>query len=292
MARGWITGSVLWPSSLTGKSLRLVPREPYFALARFNTNGSLDTSFGNSGKLTSANSVTGGAHSCAIQSDGKIVLAGESTPLSLSSVTDFALARFNTNGSLDTSFGNNGTLTTDFNGLEDSAYSMAIQPDGKIVVAGNAGIGFYPAFALARYNGTGPAMQSIENDGAKVIDSVITLTDPDSSNMASATIQINGNYHSNEDTLSITPGDLLGGVHASWDAGIGKLTLTGSATTANYVSMLEHIRYTNSSDDPHNDPRTLTWTVNDGTVNSTPQATTITVTAVNDAPVISGFPTL
>jgi hypothetical protein len=59
----------------------------------------------------------------------------------------FALARILTDGSLDSSFGGDGWLSTDFPGYDDEAYAIALQPDGKIVLAGNSG-GF---FALARY---------------------------------------------------------------------------------------------------------------------------------------------
>jgi uncharacterized delta-60 repeat protein len=86
------------------------------------------------------------ATSLALQPDGKIVVAG-------SSGLDFALARYNADGSLDAGFGSGGTVTTDF-GDWDRAPAVAIQADGKIVVAGTTG-GFYGPddIALARYEG-------------------------------------------------------------------------------------------------------------------------------------------
>ena len=111
-----------------------------FALARYNSNGSLDTSFDGDGKLTTDFGGWDEASSMAIQADGKIVVAG-------SSRDNFALARYNSNGSLDTSFDGDGKLTIDFGGI-DMAHSMAIQADGKIVVAGESG----GNFALVRLN--------------------------------------------------------------------------------------------------------------------------------------------
>jgi uncharacterized delta-60 repeat protein len=139
--------------------------DPYyyaFALARFNTDGSLDNSFGING--TARNNISGGnsnddeANSVAIQSDGKIVAAGSS--LSASGDIAFALARYKTNGSLDSTFGTNGTVRNNINVSAGNnkinyAYSVAIQPDGKIVLAGYSNNGIDDEFALARYNTDG-----------------------------------------------------------------------------------------------------------------------------------------
>ena len=128
-----------------------------FALVRYDTDGSLDTGFG----TTSSGIVTTGigsgdsqAKAVAIQSDGKIVVAGISNN---GSDDDVALARYNTDGSPDTGFGttNSGTVTTDFNSNTDQADAMAVQPDGKIVVAGISNNGSDDDFALARYNANG-----------------------------------------------------------------------------------------------------------------------------------------
>ena len=111
-----------------------------FALARYNANGSLDTTFDGDGKLTTTfGGTSSAAYGVAIQSDGKIVAAGYS--LSATNNQDFALARYNTDGSLDTSFDGDGKLTTDFGLFFDFAFSVAIQADGKIVAAGNSGAG-------------------------------------------------------------------------------------------------------------------------------------------------------
>src|SRR4030095_1301139 len=68
----------------------------------------------------------------------------------------FALARYNDDGSLDSSFGTGGRVTTDIGGFSDTAYAVAVQPDGKIVAAGSANFtSTFSDFALARYNNDG-----------------------------------------------------------------------------------------------------------------------------------------
>ncbi len=132
----------------------------FSALARFNANGSLDTSFNGTGKVKFS---SGGSQSVAIQSDGKIVVAGVST---LYPDSDFALSRFNANGSMDTTFNGSGFLRTDFNNSYDWARSVVLQSDGKIVVAGySAG-----KFALARYNANGSLDTSFNGTGKVTTD--------------------------------------------------------------------------------------------------------------------------
>ena len=139
-----------------------------FALARYNPNGSLDTTFDGDGKLTTDFSAgTDYASDVALQADGKIVLSGSS---SATGNTDFALARYNSNGSLDTTFSGDGKLVTDFNAGYDSASAVAIQVDGKIIVAGYTSAGTMYDFALARYNPNGDLDTSFDGDGKLVTD--------------------------------------------------------------------------------------------------------------------------
>src|SRR5258706_1829307 len=108
-----------------------------FMLARFNANGSLDTTFGSHGVVTTDfGSAQDAASAMVVQADGKIVLAGQT--LSVGTSYDFALARFNANGSLDTTFGSAGHVVTDFNGHVDLAHAMALTSDGHIAVPGSA----------------------------------------------------------------------------------------------------------------------------------------------------------
>jgi uncharacterized delta-60 repeat protein len=131
-----------------------------FEIVRYNPNGSLDRSFGNGGIVTTTFPAGSYAFDVALQPDGKIIAAGTvfvAFDPGEQSDTDFALARYNTDGSLDTTFGNGGTVMTDFFGNEDDAFSVLIQADGKIVAVGSANnfASFYD-FAAARYlsNGT------------------------------------------------------------------------------------------------------------------------------------------
>jgi uncharacterized delta-60 repeat protein len=128
-----------------------------FALARYNSDGTLDISFGGTGKVTTDfKSRHDIARGLVLQSTGKIVAVGGATVTGFPG-DDFALVRYNTNGSLDASFGVAGKVTTDFNGGGDFAVGAALQPsDGKIVAAGYAttsthGGGGTTAFGLARY---------------------------------------------------------------------------------------------------------------------------------------------
>jgi uncharacterized delta-60 repeat protein len=128
-----------------------------FALARFNVDGTLDASFGNGGLVTTDFSgSTDRVRRLVIQSDGKIIAAGFATigPLATANA-DFAAARYNTNGGLDTGFGAAGRVRDEVLGRVDWAQGVAIQADGKIVLAGRAGVdgGTDPDVGLVRYHG-------------------------------------------------------------------------------------------------------------------------------------------
>ena len=150
-------------------------RTPHqFALARYNSNGSLDSTFGSSGKVMTTVG-TGDAFSFAIalQSTGRIVLAG----YSYTQGHDFSLAGYNPDGTLDSTFGNGGFMATDFSGsTDDIAYAMTMQRDGKLVVAGRTGS--YPNFdfALARYSSDGQPDETF-GAGGKVITNLSTTDD-------------------------------------------------------------------------------------------------------------------
>ncbi len=115
-----------------------------FALARYNPDGSLDPSFGNGGKVTTDFGGDDAAFAVALQADGKIVVAGFS-------FGQVALARYNSDGTLDPSFGSGGKVTTSFGDCDGSAYALSLQPDGKIIVAGVS----CADFLLVRYNPDG-----------------------------------------------------------------------------------------------------------------------------------------
>ncbi len=117
--------------------------------------GTLDPTFGAAGKTSSSIGPNNEfAHAVAIQPDGKIVVAGE-TYNNSSVVEDFALARYNADGTLDNTFGTNGFVVTDLQQSTDVVKAIAIQPDGKIVVAGYSDNTFNYDFAIARYLSNG-----------------------------------------------------------------------------------------------------------------------------------------
>src|SRR5262249_5927712 len=96
----------------------------------------LDSTFGLAGKVvTDLSGRYDEIRAVTIQSDGRIVVAGLT---GIAPSRDFAVARYNTDGTLDRSFGAGGTVTTDFARGDDVAWALAIQPDGKIVVGGAA----------------------------------------------------------------------------------------------------------------------------------------------------------
>lgn len=131
------------------------PNATDIAVARYNVDGSLDTTFGNGGEtaIPFANSATEQGNALALAADGKIVVTGAAFQ-TFATPPDFALVRYNADGSLDTGFGNGGTITNDIAGGTDVAQAIAIQDDGRIVAAGRS---FRSNFdlTLARYRNEG-----------------------------------------------------------------------------------------------------------------------------------------
>jgi uncharacterized delta-60 repeat protein len=137
-----------------------------FALARYNIDGSLDTSFDTDGVVTTSIGTYSEPSSVVVQPDGKILVAGYAV---ISGDANFAIARYNTDGLLDGSFGPDGVVAgvviTPI-GTDDAINSIALQTDGKILVAGYAYIGGSFDFAIARYNTDGSLDGSFGPDGA------------------------------------------------------------------------------------------------------------------------------
>jgi uncharacterized delta-60 repeat protein len=125
------------------------------SLVRYGRDGTLDTTFGNAGKVLTAAGSAGNdqALAVAVQRDGKILVAGRSKQ---AAGDDFVLVRYHADGTLDTTFGTGGKVLTDFAGGTDAARALLIQADDKIVVGGEASLGASGLdFALARYNSDG-----------------------------------------------------------------------------------------------------------------------------------------
>jgi len=135
----------------------------------------------------------------------------------------------------------------------------------------------------------GATLAYTENGAAAAIDATITVTDSDSANLASATASITANFQNGADVLAC---GTCGAIVANYAATTGVLTLTGSATLAQYQAALRSVTYRNSSDNPTTTARTITWVGNDGTTNSAPVTSTVNITAVNDAPVLTAGATL
>lgn len=136
------------------------------AVARYNSNGSLVTTFDADGMATfDLGSSASQGSSVAIQSDGKIIIAGEC----MRTHNNIALVRLNSNGSLDAAF-NGGYVTTAVGSVDAYSTAMAIQPDGKIVLAGIASDGSAMDIVLARYNNNGSLDTSFSSAGIVVTD--------------------------------------------------------------------------------------------------------------------------
>ncbi|MBE7495933.1 MAG: cadherin-like beta sandwich domain-containing protein [Verrucomicrobiaceae bacterium] len=155
-----------------GKIVLVGGNNSVFVVVRYNSNGSLDTSFNSTGKVTT--DFGGGwdeALDVAIQGDGRIVVAGQYQHAVSNDYYRFALARYNSNGSLDTSFNGTGKVTTDVTSGDDYPESLAIQSDGKIIVVGKTGNGTSTDdFALARYNSNGSLDTTFNGTGRMTTD--------------------------------------------------------------------------------------------------------------------------
>jgi uncharacterized delta-60 repeat protein len=197
-----------------------------FAVARYNSNGTLDTSFGTSGKVTTdfagGNDVPTEPSAIALQEDGKIVVVGYTL---VDDISDFALAGFNSDGTVDTSFGTNGKVTTDFAGANDVPFSVAVQPDGNIVVAGGATINGRANFAVARYL-TSADLSTPDIDTAPASLAFGNVTQGSFKDLA-VTVRNTGNA-----TLNVTSTTLVGPASAEYSivAGGGAFSLAPAAT--------------------------------------------------------------
>lgn len=155
--------AVAMASQPDGKILLTGYSNTNIATVRFNTNGTLDKSFGKNGiVITSVNSGEDESEDIKLQDDGKIVIAGKSND---GLNNDFALLRYNPNGSLDPTFGKGGIVVTSVRDGDDQAAALCIQSDGKIVAAGSSNNGLNYDFALIRYNKNGAIDLSFGKNG-------------------------------------------------------------------------------------------------------------------------------
>ncbi|MEH2045881.1 beta strand repeat-containing protein [Nostoc sp.] len=225
----------------------------------------------------------------AIDADGDFVISWQSYGQDRSSKEIYA-QRYNSAGvAIGSEFQVN--TNTDYDQVNPT---VAIDTDGNFVISWQSYSqdGFANGIYAQRYNnnigvpptitsGSASALGYTEN-ATTAIDSAITVSDTDSTNLVSATISITSGFVSGQDTLNFTNQN---GITGSYNSSTGVLTLIGSATIADYQTALRSITYTNSSDNPTTTPRTASFLVNDGTADSTPTTRDINITAVNDAPV-------
>jgi uncharacterized delta-60 repeat protein len=204
------------------------------ALAHFSSSGQFDSTFGNSGWVTDN---FAGAGPAAWASNGDLILAGSSRNLN---PADFALEAFLPNGTLDTSFGTNGRVTTDFGG-DDGARAIIVQGDGRIVAAGFTGSGTYPGtpyeFALARYMPPPPVIGSFTastnpvTSGSSLTLTVSNLTDPNAgSSITQVAIYLDSNNDGKLDT-----GDTLLGYATQTSPGVWSFTYTVNLSAGTYT---------------------------------------------------------
>lgn len=157
--------SVDFTTDASGRIVAVGSLNGDIAIARLNTDGSLDSSFGTSGfTLTDFGGSFEVPQTVRVDSDGKLVVGGHA---SNGSTNDFLLVRYNSDGSLDTTFGTAGRTLTDFGGTNDTRAQLTIDGNGKLLLGGRAtdAATENDDFALARYNSDGSLDSSFGTNG-------------------------------------------------------------------------------------------------------------------------------
>ncbi|NWG27108.1 MAG: fibronectin type III domain-containing protein [Ignavibacteriaceae bacterium] len=142
-----------------------------FTLIRLNTDGSFDNTFGSSGIVVTDFGTFGSTiRNIKLLGDNSIIAVGS---VSINGNADYAIAKYNSSGVLDNSFGFSGIVSTPIGTGDDFAYSLSIQNDGKLILAGYTKVGSVNNFSLARYDPNGTLDNTFDTDG-KVITSIGT----------------------------------------------------------------------------------------------------------------------
>jgi uncharacterized delta-60 repeat protein len=288
------------------------------ALVRYNVDGSLDASFGAGGKVTTDISFVENAESVRIQSDGKIVIAGYSF-VGPGNKSDFVLLRYNSDGSLDSSFGTGGKVLTDLGTRIEEAANLVIQPDGKILVVGTSGdSGASPLHSDGSLDisfgaDTGAALSGpaffVEDDAPTVLNARATVHDAEldaAGSYAGASLTLARHDGANAEDVFGASGDLaeltqgadivLSGVAIGTvtqnSGGMLVLTFGAAATEARVNEAMRDITYANASDAPAALAQ-IDWSFSDGNTGAQGSGgalaatglTTVHLTGVNTAPV-------
>ena len=302
-----------------------------FAVVRYNTDGTLDTSFSGDGKLTTAfGAGNDTAQSVTVQADGKIPRRRQQ--LQRQPMTTSPLARYNSDGTLDTSFAAaTASLTTAVSAGTDKATASRCRPTARSWWQATSFNGSNYDFALVRYNADGTLDTTfapvttldgnptfVEDGAAVVLDADVDVSDAELDALngglgnyagASLTLVRNGGA-SADDAFAFNDGNgitLSGGnliknaqIIASFDTTTtpGELVVSFSdaggeiPTSADVDNILRQITYANSNDTPPASVQ-IDWTFDDGNTGAqgaggaltATGSTTVTITAVNDAPV-------
>jgi len=153
---------------VTGYRISSATNNEEITVVRFNPNGSIDKTFGNNGiVITEVSSEKDIGESIAIQPDGKILVVGTT---SHSPTFDIVLIRYNEDGTMDYGFGRGGIVITDINAALNLGKSLALQPDGKIVVSGYTHVGRKFFMTLVRYDPNGILDPSFGENGIVITD--------------------------------------------------------------------------------------------------------------------------
>ncbi|MFL5786865.1 MAG: delta-60 repeat domain-containing protein, partial [Flavisolibacter sp.] len=203
-----------------GKSILVISVENYVYLSRRLSDGSIDKSYGDSGYSQHVKIMPSLA--AAMQNDGKIVVTGPSDFAN----SDFVVARYNTDGSLDHSFGTNGIQFTDL-GSNDFSFSIVIDNSGKIILGGSTMTNGYNSFALVRYNSNGSLDASFNANGRVITDLGISSQIRTLSIQNDNKILASGPSGQNSMAIRYTTNGLIDGSYGS--GGIGETIINFSA---------------------------------------------------------------
>ncbi len=208
-------------------------------LARYNADGSVDAAFGAAGDVAiSFSGIQDQALDVAVQGDGKLIVVGASRPGGINARNDFAIARFNADGTLDTAFGTAGKAYVDFLGGHDDANAVIVQPDGGILSIGYAATdvgGSAFDFAVARITAAGELDTTFDSDGRATANVAGELD-----RAYAAALQPDG--------AIVLTGEVRAERNGAGDVGLARFNGNGALDTTFGSGGVVHISYADDSD--------------------------------------------
>jgi uncharacterized delta-60 repeat protein len=270
-------------------------------LVRLLADGTLDPTFDGDGKAILDLGTRATGYGAALEADGKIVVAG----MMFTGVSrDAIVVRTTNSGGLDSTFDGDGVVSIDFGADLEQFDDVAIQPDGKIVVAGRSGDSGVENFIVGRLLPDGSLDPTFEGGGvifdfggrdyahavAVQADGKILVAGRTDSDWAILRLTATGTNTppvSNAQSVSTAEDTAKAITLTAIDAEGNTLTYTVVAETSHGVltGSSPNLTYTPAAN--YNGPDSFTFKANDGTVDSNIATVSITVTAVNDAPIIT-----